>query len=110
MINRQNLLTRLEDENLVQKYLQRFLTDMPILMQKMQTSLINHEWAVLALEAHTFKSQVQYLDDEGSADLAFELEKSCADETPDPDRLNHLLYQLEKQLGLTLEEIRKITW
>ena len=109
MINQQNLLTRLEDENLVQKYLHRFSTDMPILMQKMQTSLINHEWAALAIEAHTYKSQVQYLDDDVSGDLAFEVEKTCADETPDPDRLQHLLYQLEMQLGLTLDEIRKIT-
>lgn len=109
MIDQSALLTLFDSEELVKKYLQKFAEDMPHLLMKMQTSFVNLDWKELAMHTHTYKSQVQYIQDTESADIAMEIESQCADAEPKPQRINALLFQLQKRLDASVADIAQIT-
>ena len=109
MIDQNALLALFDSEALVKKYLQKFVEDMPHLLMKMQTSFVNLDWSELSMHTHTYKSQVQYIQDNESTDIAIEIENECGDQTPNAERINALLFQLQKRLDYTVAEIVQIT-
>ena len=108
MIDQTALLALLDNEALVRKYLAKFSEEMPHLLMKMQTSFVNLDWDELAMHTHTYKSQVQYIRETESEDIAVESENQCAAEEPNAEKINALLFQLQKRLDTTVEEIAQI--
>ena len=108
MIDQNALLSLLDNETLVKKYLAKFSEDMPHLLMKMQTSFVNLDWNELAMHTHTYKSQVQYIQDTESADIAIEIENECEEKEPNPEKIHALLFQLQTRLDLAVAEIAQI--
>ena len=108
MIDLQSLSALMNDEALVRKYLHRFSDDMPMLMKLMWDAFTTQDWKEIGLHTHTFKTQMQYINDPESTNLALKLEQSCAGASPDREAINQLLIHLDQQLLNTLKEIRSI--
>ena len=108
MIDMQSLAALLDDDSLVRKYLDRFVQDMPVLMEHMHSAVAHQQWEQLQLHAHTYKSQAQYLNASTSIRIASTLEQLCTDSKPDRDRIEQLLNELKKELRATIHEIRQI--
>lgn len=108
MIDLTALVSLLDDEVLVRKYLQRFNEDMPVLLRKIRAASDTEQWSEISIHAHIYKSQMQYLNEKEATGIAFELEKKSAVVSPEKDEIDLLITQLEILLKDTLEDIRKI--
>ncbi len=108
MIDMVSLSALLDDETLVRKYLTRFVDDMPGLIRKMSLAFESQQWSEISLHAHTYKSQVQYINDTHSIKLVHELEQCTSALLPDPTHIGQLITQLELQLNIIVEEIHQI--
>lgn len=109
MIDLQSLTALLDDEKLVRKYLDRFLQDMPVLLNQMHQAEMLEQWDQLQLHAHTFKSQSQYINATHSIQLAITLEQLSAATLPDRERIADLITQLEQELNETIMEIKQLS-
>jgi HPt (histidine-containing phosphotransfer) domain-containing protein len=109
MINTNTLQSLLGDDTLVRKYLLRFTTDMPDLLRQIRSAYADQRWEEISIHAHTYKSQMQYIDDTNATHLAAELERKCADAAPAALLIGDLITKLDIRLIATLEEIRQIT-
>ena len=122
MIDIQYLASLFEDEVLVRKYLERFHEDMPKILLQMRTSYQDQNWSELSILAHSYKCQLQYLNENDTAALAYELEKISSRgvlhpprgvlhpplPSPDSNAIGELITQLENNLVPTLAEIWQI--
>jgi len=115
MIDIQYLASLFEDEVLVRKYLERFHEDMPKILLQMRTSYQDQNWSELSILAHSYKCQLQYLNENDTAALAYELEKLSSRgvlhpplPSPDSNAIGELITQLENNLVPTLAEIWQI--
>jgi len=108
MIDIQYLTSLFEDEVLVRKYLERFQEDMPKILHRVRTSYQNQQWSELSLLAHSYKCQLQYLNESDTATLAYEIEKKSASTSPDSNEIGELITQLENKLVDTLKEIHQV--
>jgi hypothetical protein len=80
----------------------------------MRTSYQDQHWNELSLLAHSYKCQLQYLNENDTAALAYELEKISSrcvlhppPTSPDSNAIGELITQLENKLLPTLVEIRQ---
>lgn len=108
MIDVHSLLSLLDDEVLVRKYLVRFTEDMPRLLRLMRLAFDSQEWNEISIHAHSYKCQMQYVNENFAANIAIELEKKSSSSSPIPTEIERLISQLENQLENTLKEIKKI--
>ena len=108
MIDIQYLISLFEDEVLVRKYLERFHEDMPMILLRMRAACQDQHWNELSILAHSYKCQLQYLNENDTANLAYELEKMCTSKPPNPDEISALITQLGNRLVNTLKEINQI--
>ncbi len=108
MIDVPALLSLLDDEALMRKYLERFTADMPTLLQQMRTAYQAQRWNEITIHAHNYKCQMQYIHEPMATSLAYELEIKSASPVPEASLIDHLITQLEYQLGHTLAEIQRI--
>jgi len=109
MIDKQLLISWLDDEVLVNKYLERFSHEMPLLIQQMYHASQSQQWGEMSLLAHSYKSQMQYIHDEEAASVAYLLETKCSTIPEDPAEVKTSISYLELRLHKTLEEIKIMT-
>ena len=108
MIDIQYLASLFEDEVLVRKYLERFQDDMPKILHQMRTCHQDLQWNELSILAHSYKCQLQYLNESDTAAIAYDLEKKSASSPYDSKEIEVLITQLENKLVNTLKEIHQI--
>lgn len=108
MIDVHSLLSLLDDEVLVRKYLVRFTEDMPGLLRLMRLAYSSQRWNEISIHAHTYKCQMQYVNENFATNIAIELEKKSSSSSPIPTEIEKLISQLENQLEHTLAEIKQI--
>ncbi|HZV69681.1 MAG TPA: Hpt domain-containing protein [Saprospiraceae bacterium] len=108
MIDTRTLLSLFDDEILVRKYLQRFVQDMPVLLQKMRTAYGAQHWNELSIHAHSYKCQMQYIQETDAINLAYELEKNSISSAPDSGLIENLIMELDSRLDKSIEEIHLI--
>ena len=108
MINIDSLLSLLDDEVLVRKYLVRFTEDMPGLLRQMRLAYDAQQWNEISIHAHSYKCQMQYVNENFAANISIELEKKSSSSSPNPTEIDMLISQLENQLESTLAEIKQI--
>lgn len=108
MIDLQHLTSLFDDEDLVRKYLERFHEDMPKILHQMRIACQDQHWSELSLLSHSYKSQLQYLNENDTAALAYEVEKKSTSSSPESNAIEELITQLENKLVFTLEEIHQI--
>lgn len=109
MIDMQTLRSLLDDEELVRKYLQRFSIDMPMLIAQMHHACDDQQWGQLSIQAHTFKCQMQYINEPIATGLAYEIEMMGASSSPESLQICNVLKCLEDQLNRILKEVHTIT-
>jgi len=77
MIDLSNLDRLLGSKESAMRFLSMIAEEAPKAMQKMQDFSRDQDWASCSIEAHSFKSQMRYLNEEHAAELAFQLESLC---------------------------------
>ena len=108
MIDLQHLTSLFDDEVLVRKYLERFHEDMPKMSEQMREAFEKLRWNELSLLAHSYKCQLQYLNESDTASIAYDVEKKSSSNSVDANEIGVLITLLENKLVNTLEEIQQI--
>jgi HPt (histidine-containing phosphotransfer) domain-containing protein len=108
MIDLQSLTTLLDDQTLLRKYLDRFAIDMPALLKQIEAAATEENWEQLHLHAHTFRTQLQYLNITSAIAIAAALEQMSTTARPDKHAIEHMITQLSDLLIDILAEIRLI--
>jgi len=108
MIDMKALLEFFDDEALVRKYLERFVEDMPKLIQQMRKAYTDQHWNELSIHAHSYKSQMQYIQDDSATYYAHELEKLSLAPGPGDGQIEFLINLLENKLEDVLLKIQEI--
>ena len=108
MIDLQSLTTLLDDHTLLRKYLERFAIDMPVLLKQIAAAAREENWEQLHLDAHTFRTQLQYINVTSAVAIAAALERMSATARPDRHAIEDMITQLSDLLIDILAEIRLI--
>ena len=108
MIDMQSLKALFDDDVLVQKYIVRFIEDMPGLLQVMRNACENNHWDELSIHAHSYKSQLLYINETDAAEIAFDIEKSSAVPSPEQERIRQLIQILEDHLVRILPTMQQL--
>lgn len=108
MIDTQALKALFDDDALVRKYINRFTEDMPVLLQKMRKVSEARRWDELSIQAHSYKSQMQYINETEAADVALALEKISTLPDPDAEKIDTHILQLEDHLMKLLPTLKQL--
>ena len=108
MIDTQALKALFDDDALVRKYISRFTEDMPVLLHMIRKVSEAHRWDELSINAHSYKSQMQYINETEAADIALEVEKLSTLPDPDAEKIDALILQLENHLMKLLPALKQL--
>ena len=108
MIDLNALKALFDDDVLVRKYINRFVEDMPGLLHTMRKASEDQKWDDLSIHAHSYKSQMQYINEADAADIATALEKLSGAPDPDAEKIENLLLRLEAHLTKLLPALKQI--
>jgi len=108
MIDMQTLRELFDDDDLVRKYLIRFTEDMPGLLRIMQNACDTHQWDELSIHAHSYKSQLQYINEAEAAAMAYDIEQRSTSPSPEQEPIAKLIQALDDHLKSVLPALKKI--
>ena len=108
MIDLKALKALFDDDVLVRKYIDRFAEDMPGLLQTMRKASDVRKWDELSIHAHSYKSQMQYINETDAADIATALEKISEATDHDAEKIHILIHQLEDHLTKLLPALKQL--
>ena len=107
MIDLDTLKALFDDDVLVRKYIDRFAEDMPGLLRKMQFCLEARQWDELSIHAHSYKSQMQYINETVAVDAAHLVEQISAAPSPESEKIKVLIVELEEHLKYLLPQLKQ---
>ncbi|HQW57308.1 MAG TPA: Hpt domain-containing protein [Saprospiraceae bacterium] len=100
MIDTSLLQTLFEDDGMIRRYLATFRQDVPVTISVIETGIEKEAWENISIEAHSLKSQLQYIREESAAALASQIERKCdQSEGIDVYEIRRLISELEFRLG-----------
>lgn len=97
-MDREKLMELLGSEEMVDRMIEIFESDMPNYLSDLTSQVSNNDWAGAAITAHTIKSQVAYLGLGNAEYLAREIEEKAENEE-DLDNLESLADDLSSELS-----------
>ena len=109
MMDMKTLRELFDDDDLVRKYLVRFTEDMPGLIRLMRKACDSHQWDELSIHAHSYKSQLQYINEAEAAAMAYDIEQRSTGPSPEKERIANLIQALDDHLASVLPALKKIT-
>lgn len=106
MIDISHLKELFEDDIMIRRYLTIFHSDAPVTLGELKAALHDGAWNTASISAHSLKSQLRYLNENDTAELAMKLEQICEHESDcDSTSLIEMADELESKVNEVIQKI-----
>ncbi len=110
MVDTSLLKDLFETDEMVARFLAMMIVEIPKSVSDLENFVLNNEFENAAISAHTLKSHLKYLGNDGVSQLAQEIENMCENNTAQsPQHCTDILLALKLQCEDLVLELKAIT-